>query len=49
MKARSDDSSHSRGFGFVTFEKQKAVKNGKEVSRQLLYVGLVQEQQSELK
>lgn len=49
MKARSDDSGHSHGFGFVTFEKQKAVKNGKAVSRQLLYVGRAQERPSELK
>lgn len=53
-----DDSGHSRGFGFVNFEKhedaQKAVTdmNGKEVSGRLLYVGRAQkrvERQNELK
>ncbi|KAI5940508.1 Polyadenylate-binding protein 1-like [Manis javanica] len=58
VKVMRDDSGHSRGFGFVNFEKheeaQKAVMdmNGKEVSGQLLYVGRAQkrvERQNELK
>ncbi|XP_058418612.1 polyadenylate-binding protein 1-like isoform X1 [Diceros bicornis minor] len=58
VKVMRDDSGHSRGFGFVNFEKheeaQKAVMdmNGKEVSGRLLYVGRAQkrmERQSELK
>uniref|UniRef100_A0A8D0VQ63 Polyadenylate-binding protein n=1 Tax=Sus scrofa TaxID=9823 RepID=A0A8D0VQ63_PIG len=58
VKVMRDDSSHSRGFGFVNFEKhedaQKAVTdmNGKEVSGRLLYVGRAQkrvERQNELK
>ncbi|ELK29726.1 Polyadenylate-binding protein 1-like protein [Myotis davidii] len=49
VKARSEDSGHAQGFGFVTFEKQKAVQSGKEVGQQLLYVGRAQEQQNELK
>ncbi|XP_008065105.1 polyadenylate-binding protein 1-like [Carlito syrichta] len=58
VKVMRDNSSHSRGFGFVNFEKheeaQKAVvqMNGKEVSGQLLYVSRAQkrvERQSELK
>ncbi|KAM6163859.1 polyadenylate-binding protein 1-like [Rhynchocyon petersi] len=48
VKVMRDDSGHSRGFGFVNFEKheeaQKAVMdmNGKEVSGRLLYVGRAQ-------
>ncbi|XP_048956303.1 polyadenylate-binding protein 1-like isoform X1 [Canis lupus dingo] len=58
VKVMRDDSGHSRGFGFVNFQKheeaQKAVMdmNGKEVSGRLLYVGRAQkrvERQSELK
>nr|XP_035927944.1 polyadenylate-binding protein 1-like isoform X3 [Halichoerus grypus] len=58
VKVMRDDSGHSRGFGFVNFEKheeaQKAVldMNGKEVSGRLLYVGRAQkrvERQNELK
>ncbi|XP_045837200.1 polyadenylate-binding protein 1-like isoform X3 [Meles meles] len=58
VKVMKDDSGHSRGFGFVNFEKheeaQKAVMdmNGKEVSGRLLYVGRAQkrvERQNELK
>ncbi|XP_023612000.1 polyadenylate-binding protein 1-like isoform X3 [Myotis lucifugus] len=58
VKVMRDDSGHSRGFGFVNFEKheeaQKAVMdmNGKEVRGQLLYVGRAQkwaERQNELK
>ncbi|KAM6147886.1 polyadenylate-binding protein 1-like [Erethizon dorsatum] len=58
VKVMRDDSGHSRGFGFVNFEKheeaQKAVDhmNGKEVSGQQLYVGRAQkraERQNELK
>uniref|UniRef100_A0A673UPF3 Polyadenylate-binding protein n=1 Tax=Suricata suricatta TaxID=37032 RepID=A0A673UPF3_SURSU len=58
VKVMRDDSGHSRGFGFVNFEKheeaQKAVTdmNGKEVSGRLLYVGRAQkrvERQNELK
>ncbi|XP_010956992.2 polyadenylate-binding protein 1-like isoform X1 [Camelus ferus] len=58
VKVMRDDSGHSRGFGFVNFEKheeaQKAVMdmNGREVSGQLLYVGRAQkrvERQNELK
>uniref|UniRef100_A0A2K6FUJ2 Polyadenylate-binding protein n=1 Tax=Propithecus coquereli TaxID=379532 RepID=A0A2K6FUJ2_PROCO len=58
VKVMRDNSGHSRGFGFVNFEKheeaQKAVvhMNGKEVSGQLLYVGRAQkrvERQKELK
>ncbi|XP_010629777.1 polyadenylate-binding protein 1-like isoform X1 [Fukomys damarensis] len=58
VKVMRDNSGHSRGFGFVNFEKheeaQKAVDhmNGKEVSGQQLYVGRAQkraERQNELK
>ncbi|ELW66761.1 Polyadenylate-binding protein 1-like protein [Tupaia chinensis] len=58
VKVMRDSSGHSRGFGFVNFEKheeaQKAVvhMNGKEVSGRLLYVGRAQkrlERQNELK
>uniref|UniRef100_A0A8D2AK53 Polyadenylate-binding protein n=1 Tax=Sciurus vulgaris TaxID=55149 RepID=A0A8D2AK53_SCIVU len=58
VKVMRDNSGHSRGFGFVNFEKheeaQKAVDqmNGKEVSGRLLYVGRAQkraERQNELK
>ncbi|XP_070328785.1 polyadenylate-binding protein 1-like isoform X4 [Odocoileus virginianus] len=58
VKVMRDDSGHSRGFGFVNFEKheeaQKAVvnMNGREVSGRLLYVGRAQkrvERQNELK
>ncbi|XP_016007888.2 polyadenylate-binding protein 1-like isoform X1 [Rousettus aegyptiacus] len=58
VKVMRDDSGHSRGFGFVNFEKheeaQKAVMdmNGKEVRGRLLYVGRAQkrvERQNELK
>ncbi|KAM9249843.1 polyadenylate-binding protein 1-like isoform 5-T6 [Dugong dugon] len=58
VKVMKDSNGHSRGFGFVNFEKheeaQKAVMdmNGKEVSGRLLYVGRAQkrvERQSELK
>ncbi|XP_040494319.1 polyadenylate-binding protein 1-like isoform X3 [Ursus maritimus] len=58
VKVMRDDIGHSRGFGFVNFEKheeaQKAVTdmNGKEVSGRLLYVGRAQkrvERQNELK
>ncbi|KAM5304107.1 polyadenylate-binding protein 1-like [Glossophaga mutica] len=58
VKVMRDDSGHSRGFGFVNFEKheeaQKAVMdmNGKEVRGQLLFVSRAQkrvERQSELK
>ncbi|XP_060474976.2 polyadenylate-binding protein 1-like isoform X2 [Panthera onca] len=58
VKVMRDDSGHSRGFGFVNFEKheeaQKAVTdmNGKEVRGRLLYVGRAQkrvERQNELK
>ncbi|XP_048666681.1 polyadenylate-binding protein 1-like [Marmota marmota marmota] len=58
VKVMRDNSGHSRGFGFVNFEKheeaQKAVDqmNGKEVSGLLLYVGRAQkraERQNELK
>ncbi|XP_006881787.1 PREDICTED: polyadenylate-binding protein 1-like [Elephantulus edwardii] len=58
VKVMRDDSGHSRGFGFVNFEKheeaQKAVvdMNGKEVSGRLLYVGRAQkrmERHNELK
>ncbi|XP_051700963.1 polyadenylate-binding protein 1-like isoform X2 [Oryctolagus cuniculus] len=58
VKVMRDSSGHSRGFGFVNFEKheeaQKAVDhmNGKEVSGRLLYVGRAQkraERQNELK
>ncbi|XP_077024146.1 polyadenylate-binding protein 1-like isoform X2 [Tamandua tetradactyla] len=58
VKVMRDDSGHSRGFGFVNFEKheeaQKAVEDmsGKEVRGRLLYVGRAQkrgERQSELK
>ncbi|XP_058989051.1 polyadenylate-binding protein 1-like [Mustela lutreola] len=58
VKVMKDESGHSRGFGFVNFEKheeaQKAVMdmNGKEVSGRLLYVGRAQkrlERQNELK
>ncbi|XP_034497822.1 polyadenylate-binding protein 1-like isoform X3 [Ailuropoda melanoleuca] len=58
VKVMRDDIGHSRGFGFVNFEKheeaQKAVMdmNGKEVSGRLLYVGRAQkrvERQNELK
>nr|XP_012635968.1 polyadenylate-binding protein 1-like isoform X3 [Microcebus murinus] len=58
VKVMRDNGGHSRGFGFVNFEKheeaQKAVvhMNGKEVSGQLLYVGRAQkrvERQKELK
>uniref|UniRef100_A0A8C8ZL44 Polyadenylate-binding protein n=1 Tax=Prolemur simus TaxID=1328070 RepID=A0A8C8ZL44_PROSS len=58
VKVMRDNNGHSRGFGFVNFEKheeaQKAVvhMNGKDVSGQLLYVGRAQkrvERQNELK
>ncbi|XP_016060275.1 PREDICTED: polyadenylate-binding protein 1-like, partial [Miniopterus natalensis] len=58
VKVMRDDSGHSRGFGFVNFEKheeaQKAVMdmNGKEVRGRLLYVGRAQkraERHNELK
>uniref|UniRef100_A0A8B9XL94 Poly(A) binding protein cytoplasmic 1 like n=1 Tax=Bos mutus grunniens TaxID=30521 RepID=A0A8B9XL94_BOSMU len=58
VKVMRDVSGHSRGFGFVNFEKheeaQKAVvnMNGREVSGRLLYVGRAQkrvERQNELK
>ncbi|XP_016047075.1 polyadenylate-binding protein 1-like isoform X1 [Erinaceus europaeus] len=58
VKVMRDSGGHSRGFGFVNFEKheeaQKAVMdmNGKEVSGRLLYVGRAQkrmERQNELK
>ncbi|XP_013373777.1 PREDICTED: polyadenylate-binding protein 1-like isoform X2 [Chinchilla lanigera] len=58
VKVMRDNGGHSRGFGFINFEKheeaQKAVDhmNGKEVSGQQLYVGRAQkraERQNELK
>ncbi|XP_049725804.1 polyadenylate-binding protein 1-like isoform X7 [Elephas maximus indicus] len=58
VKVMKDNNGHSRGFGFVNFEKheeaQKAVMdmNGKEVSGRQLYVGRAQkrvERQNELK
>ncbi|XP_006016730.1 polyadenylate-binding protein 1-like isoform X1 [Alligator sinensis] len=58
VKVMMDDSGHSKGFGFVNFEKheeaQKAVAdmNGKEINGRMVYVGRAQkrlERQSELK
>ncbi|XP_068927938.1 polyadenylate-binding protein 1-like isoform X3 [Petaurus breviceps papuanus] len=58
VKVMIDESGHSRGFGFVNFEKheeaQKAVSgmNGKELGGRVLYVGRAQkrtERQGELK
>ncbi|XP_006839324.1 PREDICTED: polyadenylate-binding protein 1-like isoform X1 [Chrysochloris asiatica] len=58
VKVMRDDAGHSRGFGFVNFEKheeaQKAVTdmNGKEMSGRVLYVGRAQkrvERHNELK